>query len=179
MPDNLHFQWYAIQTQSRFEKIVRDELSSRGIECLLPLCTRISRWKGRQKRIEWPLFAGYCFGRFGLDQRMDVIHTTGVVQIIGSVHAAVPIPEEEITAIQRLIQSGSHYETCPYHVEKGLRVTVTGGALQGLHGKFVRTASACRLIIAVNLIQQAASVDIDAEEIALAEGPMSLAFRVA
>jgi hypothetical protein len=31
----------------------------------------------------------------------------------------------------------------------------------------------------VNLIQQAASVDIDAEEIALAEGPMSLAFRVA
>jgi hypothetical protein len=72
MPTLQHPQWYAIQTRSRYEKVVRDKLINAAIECLLPLCTRMSDWKDRKKRIEWPLFVGYCFGRFALEQRRQV-----------------------------------------------------------------------------------------------------------
>jgi transcription antitermination factor NusG len=167
---NIHCpHWYAIRTRSRFEKVVRDQLISRGIDCLLPVCTRMSQWKDRRKRIEWPLFSGYCFGRFGLEQRMQVLQAPGVVQIIGSAHVAEPIPADEIVAIQRLMQSGSSYDTYPYHLQEGMMVTVIRGPLRGLQGRFVRSTSACRLILAVNLIQQAAAVDIAAEDVALSE----------
>lgn len=169
-----HPQWYAIRTRSRFEKVVRDQLTGRGIECLLPLCKRMSQWKDRRKQIEWPLFPGYCFGRFGLEQRMHVLQAPGVVQIIGSAHAAEPIPSQEIAALQRLMQSGHDYETYPYHLKEGMIVTVICGPLQGLHGRFVRRATTCRLIIAVNLIQQAAAVEIAAEDVVLAEDQTSL-----
>ena len=164
-----HPQWYAIRTRSRFEKVVRDQLISRGIECLLPVCIRTSQWKDRRKQIEWPLFSGYCFGRLGLEQRRQVLQAPGVVQIIGSAHVPEPIPAHEIAAILRLMQSGSSYETYPYHLQEGMMVTVIRGPLQGLHGRFVRSASTCRLILAVNLIHQAAAVEIAAEDVALAE----------
>src|SRR5919112_3565515 len=96
-------QWYAIRTRSRFEKIVRDQLTGRGVECLLPLCTRMSQWKDRRKVIEWPLFSGYCFGRFGGDQHRQVLQAPGVVQIIGSAQVAEPIPPEEIASLRRLM----------------------------------------------------------------------------
>lgn len=89
-------QWYAIRTRSRHERLCRDHLIAHGIECLLPLCKRITQWKGRRKQIEWPLFPSYCFGRFSFDQRIDVLQAPGVVEIIGSAHAAEPITAEAI-----------------------------------------------------------------------------------
>ena len=162
-------QWYAIRTRSRYEKVVRDQLVGRGIDCLLPLCTRMSQWKDQRKRIAWPLFSGYCFGRFALEQQRQVIQASGVVQIVGSGHVAEPIPADEIAAIQRLTQLGDRYETYPYGLQEGMSVTVIRGPLQGLHGRFIRTAVGGRLVITVTLIQQAASIDIAAEDVASAD----------
>ena len=36
----------------------------KDIEVFLPTVTRWSRWKDRKKKIDWPLFPGYCFARF-------------------------------------------------------------------------------------------------------------------
>ena len=38
--------------------------SGRTIDAFLPTITRWSRWKDRKKKIDWPLFPGYCFARF-------------------------------------------------------------------------------------------------------------------
>lgn len=70
-------QWYAIQTRSRYEKVFRDQLINAGIDYLLPVCTRMSQRKDRRKQIEWPLFSGYCFGRFALEQQMQVLQASG------------------------------------------------------------------------------------------------------
>jgi hypothetical protein len=42
---------------------------------------------------------------------------------------------------------------------------VIRGPLQGLVGRFVRRAADCRLVLAVNLIQQAAAVQIAAADV--------------
>jgi hypothetical protein len=73
------------------------------------------------------------------------------------------------------MQSGSSYEIYPYHLQEGMMVTVIRGPLQGLHGRFVRSAAGGRLVLAVNLIQQAASIDIAAADVALAEDQTRLA----
>src|SRR5262245_31113455 len=69
--------WYAIQTRSRHEKVVRDQLAAKGIAHLLPLWRKRSVWKDRIKVIEVPLFGGYLFCYFALPDRIAVLETVG------------------------------------------------------------------------------------------------------
>ena len=55
---------FAIWTKSRHEQIVRTQLEQKSIQAFLPTVARWSRWKDRKKKIDWPLFPGYCFARF-------------------------------------------------------------------------------------------------------------------
>jgi len=87
--------------------MVRDELVKRGMECFLPLRSRICQWKEQPKRVEWPVFPGYCFVNRGDPQQCMVV---GIAEVIGIVRdplgKPVAIPEAEITVIQRLIEWG-------------------------------------------------------------------------
>ena len=156
--------WYALRTRSRHEKLVRDQLAQQGIEPLLPTVKRLSQWKDRKKEVEVPLFSGYCFVRFTSDQRLPVLKTVGVVDIVGGGQRPEPIPDEEITAIQTLIASVLPYDPHPY-LQEGMKVEVIRGPLQGLHGILLRKEKRHRLILGVRLIQQAAAVEIDTADV--------------
>ena len=158
--------WYAVQTRSWTEKVVRDHLRDEGIETFLPLLSKISQWKGRQKRIEWPLFPGYCFARFAVSDKLKVVQAPGVVEIIGSA-AGRPeaIPDDEIIALQRVIQSGATYAAHPT-LKEGMGVEIIRGPLIGMRGTLLKKDNRSRIIVAVNLICQGAAVEIEADDIA-------------
>lgn len=167
-------RWYALRTRSRAEKMVREQVAQREVESFLPLVTRVSQWKDRRKRIEWPLFPGYCFARFSHDQRLLILQTPGVIEIIGSaLGRPEPIPDSEITAMQHVLSSRQPYEAHPHLVE-GMVVQVIRGPLIGLQGKLLKKTDGCRLIIMINLIGQGAAVHIDADDIAPAHSSVHL-----
>jgi transcription antitermination factor NusG len=157
--------WYALRTKSRHEKLVRDQLDKQGIERLLPTVKRLSQWKDRKKEVEVPLFSGYCFVRFSQQEKMPVQKTTGVVEIVGSGSRPEPIPEQEIEALRRLMTSVLPYDSHPY-LHEGMQVEVVRGPLQGVHGILLRKEKRHRLVIGVRLIQQAAAVEIDINDVA-------------
>jgi transcription antitermination factor NusG len=161
--DNL--RWYALRTKSRHEKLVRDQLDKQGIEPLLPTVKRLSQWKDRKKEIEVPLFAGYCFVRFSQQEKVPVQKTIGVVEIVGTGNRPEPIPELEIDSLRRLMTSVLPYDPHPYLYE-GMKVEVLRGPLQGTHGFLLRKEKRHRLVIGVHLIQQAAAVEIDVNDVA-------------
>lgn len=156
--------WYALRTKSRHEKLVRDQLGKQGIEPLLPTVKRLSQWKDRKKEIEVPLFSGYCFVRFSQHEKTPVQKTTGVVEIVGSGNRPEPIPEQEIEALRRLMTSVLPYDPHPY-LHEGMKVEVTRGPLQGVQGILLRKEKRHRLVIGVHLIQQAAAVEIDVNDV--------------
>ncbi|HKY71402.1 MAG TPA: UpxY family transcription antiterminator [Nitrospira sp.] len=156
--------WYALRTRSRHEKMVRDQLLHQGIEPLLPTVKRLSQWKDRKKEIEVPLFSGYCFVRFNAEQKLPVLKTIGVVDIVGGGQRPEPIPDEEISAIQTLMTSVLPYDPHPY-LQEGMRVEVVRGPLQGVQGILLRKEKRHRLILGVRLIQQAAAVEIDTADV--------------
>jgi transcription antitermination factor NusG len=157
-------RWYALRTKSRHEKLVRDQLDKQGIEPLLPTVKRLSQWKDRKKEIEVPLFSGYCFVRFGQAARLPVQKVTGVVEIVGSGSRPEPIPDDEIDALRRLMTSVLPYDPHPY-LHEGMKVEVIRGPLQGVHGILLRKEKRHRLVIGVHLIQQAAAVEIDVNDV--------------
>ena len=161
------YQWFAIQTLSRHEKVVRNQLEMRNVEHFLPTMKRLSQWTDRKKEVEVPLFAGYCFARFSLANRLPVLQSQGVVRVVGSGGRPEPIPDEEIESLRIIINSPSDYVCCPY-LKEGMIVKVIRGPLQGVKGRLVREARPCRLVLSISLIQRAVTIEIDAASVAAA-----------
>ena len=93
-------QWFAIWTRSRHEQVVREQLERKHVEAFLPTITRWSRWKDRKKKIDWPLFPGYCFARFDPADTLPMLKCTGVVNIVSFEGKPAPIPEYELESIR-------------------------------------------------------------------------------
>lgn len=164
--DELHSPyWYAIQTRSRHEKVVRDQLAAKGITHLLPLWYKRSKWKDRYKTIELPLFSGYLFGHFALLQKIDVLEVWGIVRIVGLAGRPIPVPDEQIKAIQAVVTQRLAYDPYPYFTE-GMRVRITRGVLAGVEGLLVtKKQQQQRLVISIDLIQQSVIVNIDSADV--------------
>jgi len=156
--------WYAIWTRSRHEQVVREQLERKGLEAFLPTITKWSRWKDRKKQIDWPLFPGYCFARFDGADRLPVLKCIGVVNIVSFDGEIVAIPEHEIDGIRRLVESDLQFDPCPL-IREGMMVEVTHGPLKGVVGRLVRKGAHARLILSVDLIGQAVSVEVDAADV--------------
>jgi transcription antitermination factor NusG len=156
--------WFAIWTRSRHEQTVREELELRGIEAFLPTITKWSRWKDRKKKIDWPLFPGYCFARFAPESRLPVLKCNGVVSIVSFNGEPAPIPEQEIDSLRLLVATDLAYDPCPL-IREGMMVEVVHGPLRGIMGRLVRKGSHARLVLAVDLIGQAVSVEVDAADV--------------
>jgi transcription antitermination factor NusG len=75
-----------------------------------------------------------------------------------------PIPDQEIVAVRTLVESDLQYDPCPL-IAEGARVEVISGPLRGVIGRLVRKGAHARLILAVDLIGQGVSVEVDAADV--------------
>ena len=156
--------WYAIWTRSRHEQVVRDQIERKQLDAFLPTITRWSRWKDRKKKIDWPLFPGYCFARFDPAESLAILKCVGVVNIVSFDGKPAPIPKGEIESIRTLVSSELQYDPCPL-IREGMMVEVVHGALKGVVGRLVRKGAHARLVLSVDLIGQAVSVEVDAADV--------------
>ena len=157
-------QWYALWTRSRHEVAVRRELDELEVEAFLPTITQWSRWKDRKKKVDWPLFPGYCFARFDLESRLTVLKRPGVVRIVSVAGDPAPIPATEIESLRQLVESDLQFDPCPL-ITEGMMVEVVHGPLTGVVGQLVRKGAHARLVLSVNLITQAVTVEVDAADV--------------
>jgi transcription antitermination factor NusG len=75
-----------------------------------------------------------------------------------------PIPEREIESIRLLLQTSLAFDPCPL-IKEGSYVEVAHGPLKGITGRLVRKNDKARLVLAVDLIGQAVSVEVDAADV--------------
>lgn len=143
---------------------MRDQIERRGLEAFLPTIPKWSRWKDRRRKIDWPLFPGYCFARFDPADRLAVLKCPGVVRIVSIDGRIVPIPDVEIDGIRRLVSSELQYDPCPL-IHEGEMVEVVHGPLTGVVGRLERKGTHARLVLAVDLIGRAVSVEVDAADV--------------
>jgi len=157
--------WYAVWTRSRHEQVVRDQLARKHFEAFLPTITRWSRWKDRKKKVDWPLFPGYCFVRFDPTDTLPILKCTGVVNIVSFDGKPAQIPDYELDSIRLLIGSELQYDPCPL-IREGMMVSVVHGPLRGVVGRLMRKdTKRATLVLAVDLIGQGVSVEVDAADV--------------
>lgn len=154
--------WYALRTRPRHEKKVHLELQEKSIESFLPLLTQSHSWSDRQQVIQMPLFPGYVFTRTQNkpEQRVRVLRTAGVVGFVGFRGVGVAIPDEQIHAIQSIVEASVSFG--PYAFLKiGQKVRIVGGSLNGIEGIISEKKGETSLVISIELIQRSVAIRLE------------------
>lgn len=152
--------WFAIMARTGREKSATLLLENAGYECLLPVSKYTRHWSDRVKEVEVPLFPGYLFCRMDPQNRLPVLMTPGVIQIVGVGKSPIPVEEEEIVAIQRVVKNGLSTMPWPY-LQVGRVARIEEGPLRGMSGIIVRIKSGMKLVLSVSLLQRSVAVEID------------------
>jgi transcription antitermination factor NusG len=152
--------WHALYTRHQYEKLVAQALSAKGFEVFLPQYRTIHRWKDRRKELMLPLFPSYVFIQGGFDRMLSIFTTPGVHSFVSWGGRPAEIPQEQIDAVRRLVQSPLRFEPHPF-LKCGDWVRIKSGPLAGIEGVLVRTKSAYRLVLSVEILAQSASVEVD------------------
>jgi transcription antitermination factor NusG len=158
--------WYAIRTRSRHEKVVERQLEGQAIEVFYPAATQVHQWSDRRKLVESPLFPGYVFVHIAAspEERVRVLRTHGVVDIVGYQGQGISIPKEQIDAVRALIQGKVPFTQHAF-LKVGQRVRVRGGSMDGVEGILVAQNGNRNLVISVEPIERSLSIRIEGYQV--------------
>ncbi|MEO8097091.1 MAG: UpxY family transcription antiterminator [Acidobacteriota bacterium] len=165
MPDTAAgLPWFALQVRHQNERQTQRALEFRAWEALVPAYRVTRQWSDRAKEIEMPLFGGYVFCRFGLEDRVRVEDTPGVVRIVKFNGLAAPIEDSEIESIRQMVASKVPLTPWPY-LKPGDRVRVERGPLRGLEGTLLRENDRARFVVSVELLQRSVAAEVDPDSV--------------
>lgn len=152
-------QWYAIQTRSRHEKRVAEQLRAQCIESFLPTRRCRHKWRnGVLADLELPLFPGYLFVRPSIGERILLLQLPGILSFAASTAHPTAVPDDDIEALRR-ITGNLGAEPHPF-LSVGDRVRIVAGPLAGLEGILTRRKQELRLVLSVQIIMRSISVEV-------------------
>ncbi len=155
-------RWYAVFTVPQNEKSAIRHLELRDVESFLPTYETVRVWKNRQRvKTILPLFPTYLFVRIDRDERVKVLQSPGVLQIVGNGRNVIPLEDAEV----EFLRSGFDGRKAEPFSELvvGERVRIKTGMMQGVEGTLVRKQSSLRFVLTLSLINQHAAVEVDAD----------------
>ncbi|MGA9353195.1 MAG: UpxY family transcription antiterminator [Terriglobales bacterium] len=156
--------WYAAYTYPRHEKKVNEHLALREIESFLPCYRARHKWRnGCTVDVHLPLFAGYVFVRTNPCEQLRVLQVPGLVHLISFGGVPAPVSAEEIETLKTVL-SAANAEPHPV-VAVGDRVRIKSGCLAGIEGILLRKTTGFRLVLNVDLIRQAAAIEVSADDV--------------
>ena len=164
--ESIYGNWWVAHTKARNEKALAWQLKNKDISYFLPMSWKVSQNRGRKIRSLLPLFSGYLFFCGNEEDRLDVLRTNRVAGLI------------EVKDQERIVADLTPIETAiisdevlrpELSIEEGQRCRVLAGPLVGTEGIVIKTHNKYRLILQVEMLGQATSVDIDAEMLEIIE----------
>jgi transcription antitermination factor NusG len=156
--------WFAVQARTGYENSVCKILSHKGTEVLLPTYKIKRRWSDRVKEISQVLFPGYLFVHLDPEYRMPVLTTPGVYALVGIGKAPLAIPDHEIDAIRKMVESKLPIQPWPF-MKVGQRVRIDYGPLSGMEGILIQVKKSLRVIVSVELVERSVAVEVSADMI--------------
>jgi transcription termination/antitermination protein NusG len=168
--------WYAIWTRSHCERLVADQLSAKGFSPFLPevqsgsvSAARNGSGQARRGRCKpGPMFPGYLFVRDEMTKNryVEMLSVRGIVRVLEDGWMRLtPIPDADIDAIQRIVQSGVSVLPHPL-LRHGDRVRVVEGSLTGVEGIFVRNSQQKgSLVVTIDLLGRSVALEVDSDDV--------------
>lgn len=152
--------WWVAHTKSRNEKTLAWQMHNKSISYFLPMHWKVSRKRGRTFRSLLPLFSGYVFFCGDENNRLEVLKTNRVANIIVVNDQQGLV--SDLRPIERLIRQGADLRPHKY-IKTGQKCRVIAGALVGIEGIVSRSSRRTRLVLQVDMLGQATSVEVETD----------------
>lgn len=158
--NELHQQrsWYVLHTKPRQEKAVLRQLVEQFVPSYLPLHSRPRLYQGRKVTASIPLFPGYVFLFGDDDERLSAVKTNRIVRVL-LVMDQIKLCRD-LVHICHLLATGTPIAV-ESRLQPGRHVRIRSGIMRGLEGVLISRRGEERLIVAVDFLQQGASVALD------------------
>ena len=153
-------QWFALAVRPRVEEAVSKTLTAKGYDTFLPLYRKQYLSGTRSWDSVLPLFPGYVCCRFDIGNRMPILTTPGVIQVLGSGNIPVALSDVEVSSLQSAVRNNYPVQPFPY-VRTGKRVRIEEGLLAGTEGIVLSFKPALRLILSITLLQKSALLEVE------------------
>lgn len=155
-------QWWVAHTKSRNEKALAHDLIRRNMCYFLPMSWKVRRKSRRNIKSLLPLFSGYLFFCGNEEEKTELWRTDRVANLIEVKDQQKLL--EELIQIEQALRAGARLVPDKY-IKTGQKCRVMAGPLLGLQGIVVKAKGATRLVLQVDMLGQAASVEIDIDMI--------------
>lgn len=152
--------WYALYTRVHQERRVEEKLRNLDLETFVPMYCKPQRAGNKRAVLERPLFSGYVFARFRMQERLRVVTTAGVCRIVGKKGYPEPLPEAEIDGLMNATVAKMKTHPC-LKIPVGKRVRITEGPFEGVEGTLVRHRGQFRAVISLEAISSAFAIEVD------------------
>ena len=153
--------WYVIQTKPKKEEEARSYLATKGVEVFSPVMETFLPRNSRMSRELKPLFPGYIFGNFDLDQNYPLVRwAKGVKKVLGLGGYPTPISKEVVEIIRERTDPQGVIKL-KHHFQANDVIRIKTGPLKDLLGIFERWISDSeRVRILLNLMGYQPVVEI-------------------
>jgi transcriptional antiterminator RfaH len=151
--------WWAVYTRSRQEKELMRGLLRLEVPFYCPIVPQRFRSPGGRSRTSYlPLFRNYLFMHCDGYDRYRALKTNVISRTIEVKNG--PELTRDLRQIQRLIELGAPL-TLEAQLQPGTRVRIKNGPLTGIEGLILKRQGQNHLLVAVNFLQQGASIKLD------------------
>ena len=132
----------------------------------LPMSWKVTKRKGRKLRSLMPLFTGYLFFCGSESDRLEALRTNRIANLIEVKNQQRLV--SELAPIEQALKAGADLQPYKY-IEVGAKCRVIAGPLVDTEGIAVKTHTGTRLILQIDMLGQATSVEIDSDMIEVLE----------
>jgi len=150
--------WWVAHTKSRNEKALAWQMQKKNISYFLPLTEKVYRKSRRVVRSMLPLFSGYVFFCGSENDRLEVLKTNRVAQILQVNDQQLMVAE--LLPIEKALTNGMNLLPHSY-IKAGQQCKVIAGPLMGIEGLVAGEQNKTRLILQVNILGKATCLEID------------------
>jgi transcription antitermination factor NusG len=152
-------QWFVLHCRPRQEQCVLDHLAAKEVYAYAPQLQQVRFYGKRKVKREHPVFPGYVFLKGCREDAYSVDRVRGVVQIIDP-----PDQQQldwELANLQLALNLKAPMIECA-RLRVGTRVEVRSGPFKGMQGLIEANKNEDRVVLQIDMLGRAMSVEIDA-----------------
>ena len=158
--------WFAVQVQSRREKLACIHLERQGFATFSPSLKRMKARAARTVCVREALFPGYVFVKLDLsqDRWRSVNGTIGVSRLVTFGDAPARLPEGFVEGLEEL-QDEAGSVCFDVSLETGDKVRIVGGALDDMTGELLTGDGPARVMVLIELLSGPRRVSVPRERL--------------
>ena len=157
-------KWYVAYTFPKAEKKVKDKLEKIGIQSYLPLHQVVRDWSDRKKKLVVPLFPNYIFVHISENKRHEIFAVKEIVKYVSFGGVPATVNDTTVNSLKNILSVNPEIKV-EKMVSIGAPVKITRGPFVGTEGIVVRMSGRTKLIIQIEALQRAITLNISASDV--------------